>query len=126
MSQIHDRALGTRDKGVVREAGSFMATGKLGEMIQKMSFLLLLFLLLLPASSVLSAGTLRTLTFFHLSDECARIIVNAAELGKREEIMTPIGKIGVLLQPFIPSILDVIAIKKSKNAIKFTSPPERG
>eukprot|EP01102_Stenamoeba_stenopodia_P003975 TRINITY_DN14104_c0_g1_i1.p1 TRINITY_DN14104_c0_g1~~TRINITY_DN14104_c0_g1_i1.p1 ORF type:complete len:302 (-),score=81.08 TRINITY_DN14104_c0_g1_i1:208-1113(-) len=77
LSQIHDRALGAREKGVTREVGQFMPT-----------------------------------------EVCARIVVQSAEAGKREEVMTPIGKLGVFLLPFIPSLLDFVAIRKSKAAVK--------
>jgi len=49
---------------------------------------------------------------FMATDECARIIVKVSELGKREEVMTPIAKVGNLLQPLVPALIDNFAIKK--------------
>lgn len=63
---------------------------------------------------------------FMATDECARIVVQAVEQGKREEVMTPIGKVGVMLQPFIPSILDAIASKKAVAALKVSPGTPRG
>jgi short-subunit dehydrogenase len=45
--------------------------------------------------------------------ECARQIVAAAERGRRELIMTWAGKLGVLLRPFFPGLVDQVVRKRS-------------
>ena len=49
--------------------------------------------------------------------ECAAICVSALESGKYEEVMTLQGKLGYMLRPFIPAIIDGIAKKKALQSI---------
>jgi len=58
----------------------------------------------------------RDLNEFMKADEAALITLKAVARGDREEIMTSIARLGVYLSPFIPEILDAIAIRKSKDA----------
>lgn len=44
--------------------------------------------------------------------ECARQILRAAESGKREWIMTAVGRAGAFLRPFLPGLIDRLALKK--------------
>jgi len=62
-------------------------------------------------------GVKRSAGSFMSTEECARIVVESAELGKREELLTPAGKVGCLLMPFIPHLLDQVAIRKSNQAL---------
>lgn len=49
--------------------------------------------------------------------ECAGRCVTALERGRFEEIMTLQGKLGYMLRPFIPAIIDSIAKKKALKSI---------
>ena len=43
---------------------------------------------------------------------CARIILRAAERRRREVVMTALGKVGRLVRPFLPGLIDWVARKK--------------
>jgi NAD(P)-dependent dehydrogenase (short-subunit alcohol dehydrogenase family) len=47
------------------------------------------------------------------AEECARIALWAIRKGKREEVMTGAGKVGVMVRPFFPGIVDSIARRKT-------------
>jgi short-subunit dehydrogenase len=47
-------------------------------------------------------------------ETCARIALRAIRKGKREEIMTTTAKVGMLVRPFFPGIIDAIARRKTK------------
>jgi len=58
----------------------------------------------------------RNLSEFMPVDEAALITLKATARGDREEIMTLRAKLGVYFTPFIPGVLDMIAIRLSKEA----------
>lgn len=60
----------------------------------------------------------RDMRQFMTTQQCARICVRAVDQGKREEVMTLAGKLGVYVLPFLPSLLDKIAIRKSYSVVK--------
>jgi short-subunit dehydrogenase len=49
---------------------------------------------------------------FMSAESCAGIILKAAAKGKREVIMTLTGKAGQYIKPFLPGLIDRIALKK--------------
>lgn len=55
---------------------------------------------------------------FMTADRCAEITARAVDLGSREEVMTALGKLGVLLKPFVPGLLDRLAIRKALSAVR--------
>jgi short-subunit dehydrogenase len=46
------------------------------------------------------------------ADRMARVMLRAAARGRREVIMTPTGKVGKVIRPFFPGIIDRIARKR--------------
>jgi len=63
-------------------------------------------------------GTKRDLTQFMTAEECATIILSSVARGERERVMTALANLGVYLQPFIPGILDIVAIRKNASAFE--------
>jgi len=55
---------------------------------------------------------------FMTAEECARLIVEAAAEGRREEVMTPLGKAGIYLNVFAPGLVDWMAAKKAEASVK--------
>lgn len=55
---------------------------------------------------------------FMTAERCAEIIVEAAAEGRREEVMTPLGKAGVYMNVFAPSLVDWLAMKKAEASVK--------
>jgi short-subunit dehydrogenase len=49
---------------------------------------------------------------FMSAENCAGIILKAAAKGKREVVMTWTGKAGQYIKPFLPGLIDRIALKK--------------
>ncbi|MCH7939403.1 MAG: SDR family oxidoreductase [Candidatus Marinimicrobia bacterium] len=45
-------------------------------------------------------------------ERCARIILRAAQRRRREVVMTALGKVGRLVRPFLPGLIDWVARKK--------------
>lgn len=50
--------------------------------------------------------------------ECARIALDAVRAGKREEVMTLVGKLGVYVRPFAPGLIDAVARRKVRRTAK--------
>ncbi len=59
-----------------------------------------------PASDPFDDGKAMT------AEEAARIIIKVAKKGKREEIMTLLGKVGAIIRPLAPGLIDSIARRK--------------
>jgi len=55
---------------------------------------------------------------FMTSDVCAQQIIDAARNGKREELLTPLAKVGEYIQLFFPSLTDYMASKKGEPVAK--------
>jgi len=55
---------------------------------------------------------------FMSADTAAGIIINAAAVGKREEIMTFQAKISHYLRPFFPGTLESLSVRYSESSIK--------
>lgn len=69
----------------------------------------------------------RDVAQFMTAEECASASVRAVDRGAREEVMTLLAKVGTYLLPFLPSLLDRVAIRKSYGVIKnLESAPPRG
>ncbi len=50
--------------------------------------------------------------------ECARITLDAVRAGKREEVMTLLGKVGVYVRPFAPGLIDAVARRKVRRTAR--------
>jgi len=61
-------------------------------------------------------GEKRDLSQFMPVEQAVALTLAAGARGDREYVMTTVAQIGVYLMPFIPSVLDAIAIRKSKDA----------
>jgi len=59
----------------------------------------------------------RNLKNFMTTATCATIIINAGAEGKREEVMTGGGKLGVFLKPFVPSLVDYLTRRSAAKSI---------
>jgi len=63
-----------------------------------------------------SMGDRRNLREFMTVEKAAALTLAAGARGDREYIMTLMGQIGAYLIPFFPSVLDAIAVRKSRDA----------
>mmetsp|Transcript_19231 Transcript_19231/g.61182 ORF Transcript_19231/g.61182 Transcript_19231/m.61182 type:complete len:295 (+) Transcript_19231:2-886(+) len=64
------------------------------------------------------AAARRNMSHFMSADRCAELTARAVDHGRRELVMTALGKLGVALKPFVPGLLDRMAIRKALSAVR--------